>query len=82
MDATLRTLLKRWATDNGLELAYQSGSDFTLYQPIAKLRTNDLQSAVSELSGIYAQQGVLVTADNKRILVQNTGIAQATPGSN
>ena len=82
MDATLRTMLKRWATDNGLELSYQAGSDFTLYQPVAKLRTTDLQSATGELSSIYVQQGVSVTADNKRILVHSTGIAQPAPGSN
>ena len=75
-------MLKRWATDNGLELSYQAGSDFTLYQPVAKLRTTDLQSAMGELSSIYVQQGVSVTADNKRILVHSTGIAQATPGAN
>lgn len=79
MDATLRTMLKRWAADNGLQLTYQLGSDFTLYQPIAQLRTNDLQSAVSELSAIYAPQGVSVVADGKRILVQSTGATQAAP---
>jgi hypothetical protein len=31
MDATLRTMLKRWASDNGLQLSYQIGSDFTLH---------------------------------------------------
>lgn len=81
MDATLRTMLKRWASDNGLELSYQIGSDFTLHQPVAKVRTNDLQSATAELSAIYAQQGVSVSADGKQILVQATGAAApAAPG--
>jgi hypothetical protein len=81
MDATLRTMLKRWASDNGLELSYQIGSDFTLHQPVAKVRTNDLQSATAALSAIYAQQGVFVSADGKQILVQATGAAApATPG--
>lgn len=37
MDATLRTMLHRWASDNGLQLSYQIGSDFTLHQPVAKV---------------------------------------------
>ncbi|QGW81417.1 hypothetical protein [Variovorax paradoxus] len=82
MDATLRTMLKRWASDNGLELSYQIGSDFTLHQPVAKVRTNDLQSAMGELSAIYAQQGVSVSSDGKQILVQARGTAApVAPGS-
>jgi len=81
MDATLRTMLKRWASDNGLQLSYQIGSDFTLHQPVAKVRTSDLQSAMGELSAIYAPQGVSISADGKQILVQATGAAApATPG--
>jgi hypothetical protein len=75
MDATLRTMLKRWASDNGLQLSYQIGSDFTLHQPVAKVRTNDLQSAMAELSTLYAPQGVSVSADGKQILVQATSAA-------
>lgn len=79
MDATLQAMLKRWAADNALELNYQAGSDFTLYQPVAKIRTVEIQTAVSELSAIYAAQGVAITADGKRILVQSTGSAQVAP---
>ena len=75
MDATLRTMLKRWASDNGLQLSYQIGSDFTLHQPVAKVRTHDLQSAMGELSVIYSPQGVSISADGKQILVQATGAA-------
>lgn len=74
-------MLKRWTADNGLQLSYQLGSDFTLYQPVAQIRTNDIQAALSELSAIYTQQGVSVTADGKRILVQSSGTPQATSGS-
>ncbi|WP_431123579.1 TcpQ domain-containing protein [Variovorax paradoxus] len=81
MDATLRTMLKRWASDNGLQLSYQVGSDFTLHQPVAKVRTNDLQSAMGELSTIYSPQGVSISADGKQILVQATSAAApATTG--
>ena len=75
MDATLRSMLNRWASDNGLQLSYQIASDFTLHQPVARIRTNDIQSAVNELSAIYAPQGLSIAADSKRIVVQPTGAA-------
>lgn len=75
MDATLRTMLSRWASDNGLQLSYQIGSDFTLHHPVARVRNNDIQSALSELSAIYAPQGLSMTADNKKILVQPASAA-------
>lgn len=81
MDATLQSMLKRWTADNGLRLTYRLGSDFTLYQPVAKVRTSDLQTAVIELSAIYAAQGVAVTSDGKEILVQSTNAAPITSGS-
>lgn len=82
MDATLMTMLRRWTRDNGMQLSYQAGSDFTLYQPVAKLRTGDLQAAVSELNAVYSSQGLLITADNKRILVRNADVASLPSGSN
>ncbi|HEX7643246.1 MAG TPA: hypothetical protein VF450_07965 [Noviherbaspirillum sp.] len=77
-DLTLRTLLKRWATDSGLELDYQLGSDFTLILPVADIRTPDIQVAAKDLSNIYASQKLVVTVDDKRILVQR---ADAEPKS-
>ena len=70
IDATLKTMLERWAKDAGLKLSYRLGSDFTLFKPVSQIRTTDLQAAASELSAIYSAQGVLVTADSKQILVQ------------
>lgn len=78
MDATLRTMLTRWAADNGLQLVYQIGSDFTLHQPVARVRTNDIHAAVSELSAIYAPQGIVVVAEGKRIVVQPAATAAPT----
>ncbi|WP_309828859.1 TcpQ domain-containing protein [Paracidovorax wautersii] len=78
MDATLRNMLTRWASDNGLQLVYQIGSDFTLHQPVARVRSNDIQTAVSELSAIYAPQGIVIVADSKRIAVQPAASAAPT----
>ena len=70
IDETLKTMLERWATDAGLKLSYRLGSDFTLYKPVARIGTSDIQAATSELSAIYAAQGVSVTADDKQIVVR------------
>lgn len=75
MDATLRTMLARWATDNSLQLSYRIASDFTLHQPVAKVRTHDIQSAVNQLSAIYVPQGLSITADSRQILVQGASAA-------
>ena len=81
MDATLRTMLGRWASDNGLQLSYEIGSDFTLHQPVAKVRTNDIQAAVGELNAIYARQGLYIWADGKRIVVQPSAAAPVPAGA-
>jgi hypothetical protein len=79
IDATLKTILERWAKDAGLKLSYRLGSDFTLYKPVARIRTTDVQAAASELSAIYATQGVSVTADSKQILVQPASDTRVDP---
>ena len=81
MDATLQAMLKRWAADSGLQLNYEARSDFTLHQPVAAVRTVDIQAAVGELNTIYAAQGIAIAADTKRIVVQSTSAAQSTTES-
>lgn len=70
MDETLRTMLRRWAKDSGMQLSYQLQSDYTLYKAITKIHTTDVREAASELSAIYAAQGVSVTTDDREILVR------------
>lgn len=70
MDGTLKTMLERWAKDSNMELAYSIQSDYTLYAPVAKINTTSIQQAVAELSVVYAQEGVTVSAAGNRILVQ------------
>nr|CCP40991.1 hypothetical protein BN444_02714 [Xanthomonas translucens pv. translucens DSM 18974] len=70
MDGTLKTMLERWARDSNMELAYSIQSDYTLYAPVAKINTTSIQQAVAELSVVYAQEGVTVSAAGNRILVQ------------
>lgn len=77
MDGTLKTMLARWAKDSGMQLAYELPSDYTLFKPVTQIRTPDIQSAASELTSIYAAQGVRVSADNRRIVVQLASQAPA-----
>lgn len=70
MDGTLKTMLERWAKDSNMELTYSIQSDYTLYAPVAKINTTSIQQAVAELSVVYAQEGVAVSAAGNRILVQ------------
>jgi hypothetical protein len=77
MDGTLKSMLTRWAKDSGMQLNYQLPSDYTLYRPVGQIRTPDVQAAASELSSIYAAQGVFVSVDNQQILVQAAGQPQA-----
>jgi hypothetical protein len=69
MDETLRNMLVRWTTDTGMTLVYRIPSDYTLFAPVTKVRTADIQQAVSELSAIYAAQGVSVTVAGERLQV-------------
>jgi len=52
-----------------MSLSYQLMSDYTLYKPVAQIRTRDVRSAAAELNSIYAAEGVLVTINDKQILV-------------
>ena len=79
IDATLKAMLERWASDTGLKLSYQLGSDFTLFTPVAGIRTTEIQTAAAELSAVYASQGVSVTADSKQIVVQPASDTRSDP---
>lgn len=69
MDETLRNMLVRWTTDTGMTLVYRLPSDYTLFAPVTKVRTADVRLAASELSAIYAAQGISVTVSDGRLQV-------------
>lgn len=79
MDGTLKNMLTRWAKDSKMTLSYLHPSDFSLYQPVAQIHTNDLQQAVSQLSAAYAGQRVSVTASNNQIVVRAAQMAEVEP---
>jgi len=70
LDRTLKSMLTRWARDSRMALSYRHGSDYTLHQPVAHIRTSDLQVALQQLNRAYALQGVVISADDSQITVR------------
>lgn len=69
LDGTLKVMLTRWAKDTGMTLVYQWPEDYTLTASAAGIRGPDLGVAVQSLEGIYASQGVSITATGREIRV-------------
>lgn len=74
-------MLERWAKDSNMQLSYGIQSDYTLYAPVAKINTTSIQQAVAELSVVYAQEGLSVTAAGNRILVQPSSSVSGAPAA-
>lgn len=69
LDATLKTLLERWAKDTGMRVDYRLRDDFTLYTPVSAIHTADAGSALAQLNRIYAAQDVSITIDRGAFVV-------------
>lgn len=72
LDVTLKTMLARWARDSQMTLFWRHPSDFTLYGPVAQLRTVSVADAVARLSTLYEAQHVVVTVDGNAIVVRHS----------
>jgi hypothetical protein len=70
LDGTLKTLLLRWALDSKMTLAYEAASDFTLYAPVARIRTADLRQATDALTALYANEHIVVMVEGDSIVVR------------
>jgi len=82
MDGTLKTMLTRWTTDTGMKLAYKLRSDFTLPKTTSAIHTTEVRDAASQLSAIYAAQGVAVVVDGPQLIVEEvSAIAPPTAPS-
>lgn len=77
MDGTLKKMLERWAGDSKMTLSYQLTSDYTLYAPVADIRTANLNEAAARLTSAYAKQQLVVRVEGNRIVVS----ANAVPGA-
>ncbi|MFT4196640.1 MAG: TcpQ domain-containing protein [Pseudoxanthomonas sp.] len=77
MDGTLKTLLTRWAGDNGMVLEYRLDSDYTLFAPVAQVATTSLPEALAQVGQAYAGQGVSLALEGGRIVVVPAPAASA-----
>lgn len=75
VDATLKTLLDRWAKDAKKTLSYRHPDDFTLYAPVAHIRTNELKEALEALNSAYAGQRVSIALEKETIIVTQSASA-------
>jgi hypothetical protein len=71
VDATLKTLLERWARDSGRTLSYQHGYDYTLHMQAARVSTHDIVAAAAEMTAAYAGEGIRIVVDDSRIVVSD-----------
>ncbi|SEM96071.1 hypothetical protein SAMN02800694_2298 [Luteibacter sp. UNCMF331Sha3.1] len=83
MDGTLKTMLTRWSADTGLKLNYKLRSDFTLPKSAASVHTSEARDAATQLSTIFAPQGVSVVVTGSEIVVAETSsIVSPPPAAN
>lgn len=69
-DLTLRTMMQRWADENGGELDWQYPSDLTLVAGLRDVKENNLNKAVATLRKVYAPQKLRVRLlSNKKMIV-------------
>lgn len=76
LDRTLKSMLTRWARDSRMTLSYLHGSDYTLYGPVATIHTPSLRSALAQVSQAYAAQGVVVSTDDRQIVVRTAAAGE------
>lgn len=81
MDGTLKTMLTRWEKDTGIQLSYNLGADYTLTALAAQINTSNIHLAASELSKIYAPQGISIAVSSWQITVQASNTAPSKEGT-
>jgi len=72
LDRTVKTMLGRWARDSKMALDYQPGSDFTLYEPVSRIRTTDLRQALAQLSSLYVADQLDAALVGNTIVVRHS----------
>jgi hypothetical protein len=78
MDATLKAMLERWATDSHRSVSYEAPADYTLPQAVADVRSSDVDVAIAALNAIYATQQLHISVDGNRITVARAEAAPPT----
>ena len=82
VDRSLRAMLLRWAADAKMTLDYAHPSDFSLYRPVADVRSASLPQAAAALTALYARQHVLISVDGSTLRVRQGDVpVDATPSA-
>ena len=68
VDTTVKGLLDRWAEEAKMPLVYNHGSDFSLYKNVQSIKSNDLNEALSELTSLYQEQGMVFYIENNVLM--------------
>ena len=81
LDTTVKGLLERWGEEAKMPVVYDYTLDFTLYKKVSTIRNTDLDNALSELSKLYedkgmvfyVQNGVIMAHKRMDVAVKNSG---------
>lgn len=70
-DATLRSMLERWAQEHGGKLDWRYPTDLTLVSALTEVKDNNLQKALNAVRRTYAEQKIRIQLlTNKTVLVR------------
>lgn len=76
LDTTVKGLLERWGEEANMPVVYDYTLDFTLYKKVSTVRNINLDNALSELSKLYEDKGMVFYIQNGVIMAhKKMGVA-------
>lgn len=76
LDTTVKGLLERWGEEANMPVVYDYTLDFTLYKKVSTVRNINLDNALSELSKLYEDKGMVFYIQNGVIIAhKKMGVA-------
>ncbi|MDO4643950.1 MAG: hypothetical protein Q4A74_08920 [Cardiobacteriaceae bacterium] len=81
LDTTVKGLLERWAEESNMPLIYDHAYDFTLFKRVKAIKQQSLQNALSELTDMYSDKGMIFYIEDGVIMAyKKTGVTVRTKG--
>ncbi|MDO4640699.1 MAG: hypothetical protein Q4A84_03210 [Neisseria sp.] len=81
LDTTVKGLLERWAEEANMPLVYDNTYDFTLFKRVKEIKQQSLQNALSELTEMYSDKGMVFYIEDGVIMAyKKMGVAVKTKG--
>lgn len=78
MDATLRTLLARWAFVGGKQLQYSLPVDWQVHRDASVVEAASLEEALARLTSAYAAQHIVFRVDGAFVSAAESGGSNGT----